>query len=275
MTAGSSATCAGVPSAMTLPKLRTVIAVADVHHQPDVVLDEEDRVALRRDLPDERRHRLDLDRVHPGGRLVEQEQLRLGGERAGDLDPPLLAVGEVLHPLAHGGRRARPARGAPPRARGPPAPRRAAAGSPRSRAASDSLPAQVLADDDVVARGQLREEPDVLEGARDAERGDAVRARARGRARPSKLDRAGASAASRPETRLMIVVFPAPFGPMRPCTSPGATSKARRRRRATPPKMRSTLSSARRARHAARAPGRAAARAAAAAGRRCRSAGTG
>ena len=37
-----------------------------------------------------------LARVHPGGRLVEQQELRVGGQRAGDLEPALVAVGEVL-----------------------------------------------------------------------------------------------------------------------------------------------------------------------------------
>ena len=36
-----------------------------------------------------------LLRVHAGGRLVEQQQLRLGRERPGDLEPALVAVGEV------------------------------------------------------------------------------------------------------------------------------------------------------------------------------------
>ena len=36
-----------------------------------------------------------LLRVHAGGRLVEQEQLRVGGQRPGDLQPPLVAVGQV------------------------------------------------------------------------------------------------------------------------------------------------------------------------------------
>ena len=36
-----------------------------------------------------------LRRVHPGGRLVEQQQLRLRSQRAGDLQAALVAVGEV------------------------------------------------------------------------------------------------------------------------------------------------------------------------------------
>jgi hypothetical protein len=38
---------------------------------------------------------LGLLRVHPRGRLVEQQQLRIGGQRPRDLQAPLVAVGEV------------------------------------------------------------------------------------------------------------------------------------------------------------------------------------
>ena len=40
-----------------------------------------------------------LLRVHAGGRLVEQQQLRLGRQRTRDLQPALVAVGEVLGEL--------------------------------------------------------------------------------------------------------------------------------------------------------------------------------
>ena len=36
-----------------------------------------------------------LLRVHAGGRLVEQQQLRLAGQRARNLQPPLVAVGQI------------------------------------------------------------------------------------------------------------------------------------------------------------------------------------
>ena len=48
-----------------------------------------------------------LGRVHAGGGLVEREQLRLGRQRARDLETPLVAVGEAR-------RRARAARPAMP-----------------------------------------------------------------------------------------------------------------------------------------------------------------
>ena len=50
-------------------------------------------------------HRLDaLARAHAGERLVEQQQARRGRERQADLEPPLLAVGELPRPAC---RRAR------------------------------------------------------------------------------------------------------------------------------------------------------------------------
>ena len=48
--------------------------------------------ALVAQLLDERGEVRGLLRVHAGGRLVEQQQLRLGGERARDLEPALVAV---------------------------------------------------------------------------------------------------------------------------------------------------------------------------------------
>ena len=58
-----------------------------------MVLDEEDGQAevLAR-FADERGQLVRFLRVHAGGRLIEQEQLRLRGERAGDLEAALLDV---------------------------------------------------------------------------------------------------------------------------------------------------------------------------------------
>ena len=71
-------------------------AVADAHDDVHVVLDEEHGDAGVADPADEV-HELDaLGRVHAGRGLVEEEQLRLRGERPGDFEPPLVPVGEVL-----------------------------------------------------------------------------------------------------------------------------------------------------------------------------------
>src|SRR6266568_3939125 len=52
----------------------------------------------------------------------------------------------------------------------------------------------------------------------------------------------GASRQRCPETRLRSVVFPAPFGPMSPCTSPAPTAKVAPSTARTPPKARETPS---------------------------------
>ena len=69
--------------------------VGQVHHQAHVVLDHDDRDAqLVADVEDEAGHVLGLLEVHPGHRLVEQQQLGLHGQRAAELDPLLDAVGQ-------------------------------------------------------------------------------------------------------------------------------------------------------------------------------------
>src|SRR5258705_10728258 len=65
-------------------------AVRDVHHHAHVVLDERDGgVELVVDAEDEAAHVFLLLDVHARHRLVAQHELRRGGERAGQLDPPL------------------------------------------------------------------------------------------------------------------------------------------------------------------------------------------
>src|SRR5581483_10901696 len=70
-------------------------AVAQAHDELYVVLDEEQRHAARANRLEQPPQRLALGRVHAGGGLVEREQPRLGRERARDLEPALVAVGEV------------------------------------------------------------------------------------------------------------------------------------------------------------------------------------
>ena len=60
-----------------------------------MVLDEEyGQAEVLACFADERGQLVRFLRVHAGGRLIEQEQLRLCGERAGDLEAALLAVGQ-------------------------------------------------------------------------------------------------------------------------------------------------------------------------------------
>ena len=127
------------------------------------------------DVEDEAAHVLLFLEVHAGHRLVEQQQLRLGGERAAELDALLQAVGQppdrrladvldleevddlldrapVLELLAL---------------------RRRRSSSACCRIVAAHL--QVAPGHDVVEHRHALEERDVLEGARDAERGGLVR----------------------------------------------------------------------------------------------------
>ena len=74
--------------------------LAGAHDEAHVVLDEEDRDAALLDLVDEVEELVGLLLVHAAGRLVEDEELRLGGEGASDLESPLVAVGQVLGEIA-------------------------------------------------------------------------------------------------------------------------------------------------------------------------------
>ncbi len=75
-------------------------AVGDPLDDVHVVLDHEDRESeLVAQAGDHLGHLVRLLRVHPGGRLVEQQQPRLGGERAGDLEPAAVGVGEHIRGL--------------------------------------------------------------------------------------------------------------------------------------------------------------------------------
>ena len=72
-------------------------ALADAHDDLHVVLDQQHGdLKLVLDEADEPRQLHLLGRVHAGGGFVEQQQLRLRGQRADDLQPPLVAVGQAL-----------------------------------------------------------------------------------------------------------------------------------------------------------------------------------
>ena len=71
-------------------------AVGKVHHHAHIVLDQRDRrAALLVHVDDEAAHVLLLLEVHAGHRLVEQQQRRLHGERAAELDALLQAIGQL------------------------------------------------------------------------------------------------------------------------------------------------------------------------------------
>ena len=73
--------------------------VAQAHHRLHDMLDHQHRDAGAADVPDDRNDGANLGRVEAGEHLVEQQQLRLGGERAREFEPFAAGEGE-----ARGGR---------------------------------------------------------------------------------------------------------------------------------------------------------------------------
>ena len=70
-------------------------AIADLHDQRHVVVDQEDAGLVL--APDRAHHRREVGHLRlrqPGGGLVEQQEPRLGRESPGDSEPPLVAVAE-------------------------------------------------------------------------------------------------------------------------------------------------------------------------------------
>ena len=139
------------------------------------MLDQEHRkVLFVTEARDEAREVGSLLRVHARRRLVEQQQLRLGRERTRDLESALVAVGEVAPDhavLPHEPRILEQL--ARPDARL----RLLVAYARRSDDRLEQRPAQahVHADEDVLERGHVLEEPDVLERAADAPLRERVR----------------------------------------------------------------------------------------------------
>ena len=151
-------------------------AVGDPHHDFHVVLDEQDgQVFFLPKARDERREVGRLLRVHPRGRLVEEDELRLGRERTGHLEPSLVAVGEV------------------PRPRFPLVSLEAAereqlagafcgfalfpldTGRPQNALDNPALESGMHPDHHVLPRSHLLEQTDVLEGPSDPPLGDRMR----------------------------------------------------------------------------------------------------
>ena len=138
------------------------------------MFDQEDGHALGSDL---------LDQLHQlafflwrgaGGRLVEEQQARVAGERAGDLQPPLVAIGQIagvavrmlldadepqqLHRLV-----------------GDPGLLLSLAPGFEQGVPDFRVHSRMLADPDVVEGRHVGEEPDLLKGPSDAQLGDPVR----------------------------------------------------------------------------------------------------
>ena len=150
--------------------------VADAHDDPHVVLDEQDGQAELGSQPaDEVGQVARLLGVHAGGRLVEQQELRTRGQRSRDLQPALVAVGQVAASTA-GARPSRPTNSSSscrPRSR----PLSSARCARRRRIASHQRLRRwtCMADEDVVEGRHRPEQADVLERPADAERRHLVR----------------------------------------------------------------------------------------------------
>ena len=77
-------------------EVQHVNAVGNVHDQIHVVLNEQDgHVEFVADLADELGELQRLLRVHTGSGLVEEQELGVGGQGAGDLQLSLLTVGKI------------------------------------------------------------------------------------------------------------------------------------------------------------------------------------
>ena len=137
------------------------------------MLDQQHRITVIADRPDQLDECGLLARVESGGRLVEAQQFGLGRQSPGDLQASLVAVGEILGLLL-------PPVGDPDelqqrsgllngRTLLPPVPRGA-----QQRARHRGAMPRIGADDHILQRGHLAPQPDVLEGARDAQPGDLV-----------------------------------------------------------------------------------------------------
>ena len=156
MTTGSSRDLARQPEGDRPALVEHLDPVAELHDQPQVVVDDDDRAAeLGADPADVLEQLVGLGLVHAGRRLVEQDQRRAAHDGARDLEPPLHAVGQVHRLLALDGTEAEPREHLVDR-------------GPRSyRGGARGL--------DVLPHGELGEQPDVLERAGQPEARDPVR----------------------------------------------------------------------------------------------------
>ena len=184
------------------PAVEDVDAVADLHDQRDVVVDQQHaRAEVVADGADDGGEGGDLGLVQPGRRLVHQHEPRLERERPRDAEPALVAVRQDR------GRARR-------RARARPSSSSSSVGAP-PRLARARRPRAERRDLDVLAHGEAAEQPPVLERPREPGAAAPVRRPARDLASPPSSIRPD-DGRSKPVRRLTSVVFPAPFGPIRP-----------------------------------------------------------
>ena len=238
MTARIAGHLGGRPVGDDLAEVEHGDPVADLHHQPHVVLDQEHRAAPRPPPADEVGHRL---APRPGS-------CRRWARRGAGGGAPRPGPGRSRPGAARRRRGCRPAPGP--------------AGQPtRASSASGRLARRPLLRRAEGRKQQARRQ----RGARRrccahhhvvARRRGPGRAGCSGRSGPRPAPPPGGAAARgwaarpagcgprsgrrSPEIRLMTEVLPAPFGPMSPCTSPGPHAKLAPSTARTPPKARCT-----------------------------------
>ena len=163
-------------------------------------------------LVDELQQRLRLARIHAGRRLVEHQEARARRERAHQLQPPLVAIGELARPRVGAARQADEVEQLRRRSRRPRPPPAAASACPRS---ASSMPVgwrSCAAARMFSAHREAAEEARALEGAGDAEPHDR-RQRTGARWAGRRREPTPRSARRKPLTRLKKVLLPEPFGP--------------------------------------------------------------
>ena len=92
---GCFSTSSGVPCSWIVPSARKITRVGDVVGEAELVRDQQHGAALLGERADHAQHLADQLGIERRGRLVEQQQLGIHGQRAGDGDALLLAAREV------------------------------------------------------------------------------------------------------------------------------------------------------------------------------------
>ena len=204
---GSLVTSRGVPRAISRPWWNTTTRLRQRDDHLHDVLDDHDGDAAAMDAA----HQLDrlahLGRRQAGHRLVEQQRLGLGGERAGDLEPLAPGRAEASAPARRPAARVRPARSTS----------RALARASRALGWRSRAPIVALSSTDIDSKvsgtWKVRASPS--------------RARASGGRRvtsaPAKVHACPRSTGRSPVRQLKKVDLPAPLGPIRPRMSPSST----------------------------------------------------
>ena len=163
-TDGSAWISAGVPSRDDATEVEHADVRARLHHERHVVLDEQHAEPVGGELVQQHAERVGLLLVEPRRRFVEQQHLRLGRERTGELDEAGAPGGQCLDARV-GDRRLIPTRSSS-----------SSATAPQSYARRRPAAAHLERDEHVLARGEAAERLEPLERAGDAEPGAAVRA---------------------------------------------------------------------------------------------------